>query len=98
MPLLVPPGAWHPPGHGAWHGRVLRLGREGVKKGGRKGRREGVAEGGGSSWDELTSAGVGLAKGQTGRVLLARGPHFPAQEGVRGKEDQTLEGLPSPAF
>lgn len=22
MSLLVPPGAWHPSGHGAWHGRV----------------------------------------------------------------------------
>lgn len=34
MPLLVPPGAWHPLGHGAWHGRA------GAGPGGSEERRE----------------------------------------------------------
>lgn len=41
MPLLVPPGAWHPPGHGAWHGRT-RAGpgrrEEGEERGSGSGR------------------------------------------------------------
>lgn len=40
---LVPPGAWHPPGHGAWHGRV------GAGPGGSVGRREEGEEGGSGS-------------------------------------------------
>lgn len=63
-----------------WAGRECR--QEGGRGGGREWQRAGAQAG-----DELTPARAGLARGQAGRVLRARGPHSPLQRasGVGGR-------------
>lgn len=83
MSLLVPPGAWHPPGHGAWHGRV------GAGPGGSEGRREEGAERGSGSGRglrrEMSSRRPGWAGwGPAWASSRRQGPRSPFQRAVRG--------------
>lgn len=76
MSLLVPPGAWHPSGHGAWHGRV------GAGPGESEGRREEGAERGSGSGRglgrEMSSRRPGWAGwGPAWASSRRQGPHSP---------------------
>lgn len=76
MFLLVPPGVWHPSGHGAWHGRV------GAGPGESEGRREEGAERGSGSGRglgrEMSSRRPGWAGwGPAWASSRRQGPHSP---------------------
>lgn len=85
MPLLMPPGAWHPPGHGAWHGRV------GAGPGGSEGKREeGEERGSGSRRGlrrEMSSPRQGWVGWGPGWASSRRQrPPLPTPEGLWGWE------------
>lgn len=99
MPLLVPPGAWHPPGHGAWHGLI------GAGLGGSEGRRE-------EGEERRSGSGRGLRREMSSRLQgwvgwgpswassRRQGPPLPTPEGLLGwgQVGSDPESPPIPTF